>query len=368
MGLVVGVIPSAWAEDPPAAAEPFATAELDYKVEAGLACPTEAELRARVQQALFYDPFNPTPVPRTGWRVRVVGVPRGRLRIVIGREGRKLVVRVSFADTGNKPVMSTAFDGAPLTERTCRHIVLEHVVEEVSVRMTLEGIYLAHERPPRPAPAPAPACPTLPDPASAPPCPDSRWSIWPTEWPLPPLEKPKPDPPQPLDRFPFALRFSAATWVESIASGWGSWGFSGGVGARYHAVSLDAEVHGDPTSASNAVDNVGNVRFARISGALLLCGHFGWFEGCGVSDTGRFIFPDPVPPLPATTFYGSLGVRMGFNLPVDPPRVFIHAAVDLRAPVNTTSFAAKGMEVFSPAGFSGGLGFGLTYELPFPRR
>jgi hypothetical protein len=73
-------------------------------------------------------------------------------------------------------------------------------------------------------------------------------------------------------------------WPELIASGWGSVGFAAEAGARYGVVSLDAEVHGDPSTGSQSIENgqaniVGTVSFARLSGALSLCGHVGWFAG-----------------------------------------------------------------------------------------
>jgi hypothetical protein len=196
--------------------------------------------------------------------------------------------------------------------------------------------------------------------------PASRFDLWPTEWPMPPLEKPKPDPPKPLERWPIAVRLGVAVWPELVASGWGSIGFSGEAGVRYHAVSLDAEEHGDPPLGSEPVPNLGAVSFARLSGALLLCGHWGWFAGCGVGDAGRFFFPNHIPTLPASTFYGAVGARASLEFPVAPPLTFLRVAVDLRAPAPPARYWARSTNttIFETAGPAIGLGIGLLWELP----
>src|SRR4051812_45415751 len=115
-------------------------------------------------------------------------------------------------------------------------------------------------------------------PAAAPCPPESPYSVWPPE---PPLSGPAPDPPKPPERWPVAVRIGAAVWPELIARGTGSLGISAEIGARYRFVSLGVEAHGDPSLGSASYPN-GKVSFARISGAFLLCAHYGWFAGCGV--------------------------------------------------------------------------------------
>jgi hypothetical protein len=181
---------------------------------------------------------------------------------------------------------------------------------------------------------------------------------------MPPLEKPKPDPPKPLEHWPIAIRFNAAWWTELIASGWGSVGVSGGIGARYHAISLDAEVHGDPSLGSVTYAQVGAVSFARISGELRLCAHFGWFAGCGIGGAGRILFPNHVNALPASDFYATVGGSTGLDFPISPPRLFLHTGVDLRAPILPHVHTVGGVNIFDTSGPSVGLSLAVLVELP----
>src|SRR5262249_52998707 len=108
----------------------------------------------------------------------------------------------------------------------------------------------------------------------------------------------------------------------------------------------------------------GPVSFARVSGALLLCGHVGWVFGCGAADAGRFIFPNHAYGLPAAAFYGSAGVRAGLESPVMSPWLFLRTAVDLRAPIRPASYSYMGTTIFEVAGPSVGVSFGLLLEIP----
>jgi hypothetical protein len=160
------------------------------------------------------------------------------------------------------------------------------------------------------------------------------------------------------------LRLGVAVWPELIAKGWGSFGFSVEAGARYRAVSLGVEAHGDPSLGSVSFPSVGEVSFARLSGALLLCAHWGFFTGCGVGDVGRFFFPAHVHALPASASCDAAGVRAGFEFPIAPPRIFLRVGFDLRAPINPASYSTPRGNIFEAAGPSVGAGFGLLAELP----
>jgi hypothetical protein len=178
-----------------------------------------------------------------------------------------------------------------------------------------------------------------------------------------PLPKPKADSPPPLERLPLAIRIGAAVWPELIASGWGSLGFSADVGVRYRFLSANIEAHGDPSLGSQAVAN-GSVSFARMSGALLACAHFVWFTGCAIGDAGRIFFPTRPPALPPSTSYAAAGVRAGLDFPVAPPRFFLRAGMDLRAPIHPVTYAPPRSSPFQVAGLGLGLGLGVLVELP----
>jgi hypothetical protein len=122
-------------------------------------------------------------------------------------------------------------------------------------------------------------------------------------------------------------------------------------------------VHVDPPIGSLTYPGVGAVTFARVSAALLACVHFGWFVGCGVADVGRVIFPDHVHVLPPSVFYGAAGVRAGMEFPVAPPRLYVRTMLDLRAPIDPTTYTAASVNIFAPAGLGVGLGLGLLVEL-----
>jgi hypothetical protein len=148
-----------------------------------------------------------------------------------------------------------------------------------------------------------------------------------------------------------------------IVKGSGSVGVSAEFGVRYHAVSTGIELHGDPPLGSSSYAN-GNVIFTRVSGSLLVCGHYGWFAGCGVGEVGRTFFPSHIAVLPPSTLYGAAGARVRLEFPVAPPWLFLTTALDVRAPIPPASFTYEGHSIFQVAGPSIGLGIGLLVELP----
>lgn len=172
-----------------------------------------------------------------------------------------------------------------------------------------------------------------------------------------PEEKPKLP-----DRWPLAVRLGLSVWPEFVVTEWGSLGISAEVGMRYRFFSFGAELHGNPPIGSRSFSDAGKVSFARLSGALLLCGHYGWFAGCVVGDVGRFFFPNSRK-LPPSTHYGAIGVRLGLEFPVAPPRFFLRAALDFRAPIRPQSFTDGDTTLFKPAGPGVGISFAFFAEL-----
>jgi hypothetical protein len=124
------------------------------------------------------------------------------------------------------------------------------------------------------------------------------------------------------------------------------------------------EAHGNPPVGSVTFLDVGPVSFARFSGALLLCAHFGYFAGCGVADVGGFVFPNHVSALPASAIYAAAGARANLEFPVVPSRLFIRAGLDLRAPIHPASYPTAHGNVFESAGPGVGFGLGLLAEFP----
>jgi len=311
-------------------------------------CPDEKALRMEVASRLGYDPFEPNPE----------GIKVGDVRVVVTRKPDGFVARYEW--TGSRDVYQPAarFEEPGHTRRDC-YDVLADVAVALDSYFLLLGIEYGAKLAPKKR---APACPSA-EPAAPAPCMDSRFSVWPTEWPLSPFSKPKPSTPERLERWPLAIRIGAAAWPEVFVAGLGSLGLSADVGVRYRAFSVGVEAHGDPPLASQSFAN-GSVSYARASGMLLLCGHFGWFAGCGVGDVGRILFPNHIATLPPSTLYGAAGVRAGFELPIAPPRIFLRTAVNLLAPIRPASYAPASLNAFRVASPSVGLGFGVVVELP----
>jgi hypothetical protein len=322
-------------------------AEIQVELGAGAErCPDPVYLRVYVANDLGYDPFIPG----------AKGTPAGRFVVRVARTPRGLRATNEHTDAEGKRRWTKTYEDVTTTRSACESVYR-------GVALQIETELTRFEEPPPPAPTcPEPApCPTCPAPKPEPFCSEARFSVWPPDRPLPPLA---PDPPKPLDRWPVAVRLGVAAWPELIVSGLGSVGVSAEMGVRYRAVSLGVEAHGDPPIGSVTFPGSGTVSFARMSGALLLCGHFGWFAGCAVGDVGRFIFPDRIPAIPPSALYGAAGVRAGMEFPIAPPRLFIRTTLDVRAPIDPVTYTAQHGGVFAPVGLSVGLGLGLLVELP----
>jgi hypothetical protein len=235
------------------------------------------------------------------------------------------------------------------------------VLRDIATRIWIQFPYPAFE--------PLPVCPvsvpaSVADPAPPTACAESRWSIWPDELPMPPLEKPRPDPPPQPERAPLAVRLGATVGPELVADGWGSFGVAVDAGARYRWVSLSAEAHGDPPTGAVSYAQVGAVSFARLSGAILACAHWGWLAACGVGDAGRFIFPDHAQALPASAFYGAAGARLNLEFPVPSTSAFLRVGVDIRAPIDPLRRVVSNVTIFQAAGPSVWFGVGFVAEIP----
>jgi hypothetical protein len=311
---------------------------LQYSAPSAEACPDEQLFRdmmgAHVRRSA---PFAPD-APRL-------------LRVILSHRGKGYESFAELRDDATGAVLFTktypptprCFDAA---EDLARGIAIE--IERPAVRtppLTCHSAPLSSSSTPLPSP---------------PPCAESRHAVWPEKLSM----STKAEPPPPPERWPLAIRVGLAAWPEVVASGWGSLGLSLDGGVRYRGFSFSVEGHGDPPLGSLTRPAVGTVTFTRLSGLALLCGHVGWFVGCGVADLGRIWFPHHVATLPASFLYGGAGVRVGLDFPVAPPRLFLRSAVHLLAPIQARSFTTPRGSLFDVAGLSAGLGLGLVLELP----
>jgi hypothetical protein len=244
-------------------------------------------------------------------------------------------------------------DGTLETRRVVEHGVTPLHCKEVLERLAIDialgfnwiemqlGAKYAHQDAP-PAPAPPPPAPTCPACISP-----SRFDLWPRELPLPPLHAPEPDPPKPRERWPVAFRIGAGAWADLISTDRGSLGLAVDAGVRLGWFSVNGEARWDPALGSIVVDDYGQVSFGRVTGALLLCGHVGWFVGCGVGSAGRLLFTGTIPPQPAQT-YAAVGVRLGG---------------DVLIPIDPVSITTDTQTVFQVNGWNAGIGLGALFEI-----
>lgn len=304
-------------------------------------CPDEHEFRGQVAARMGVDSFKADPT----------GVYVGKVRVDVTRGPTGHVATYTWTDEEGV-TRSERFTIKGFGEWPCWYSTGTLAAGITTFFVSKEIHYADMYEPRKKEPEPK-SCPP------AAPCPESPYSVWPME---PPMVAPYPEPAKP-DRWPIAVRVGGMAWAELIATGWASLGLSADVGVRYRAVSFGAELHGNPPLGAQTIEDV-RVSFARVSGAILACGHFGWFAGCGVADLGRYLFPDHVKALPGSTFYGTGGIRASMEFPVAPPRLFLRTSMDLRASLHPVSYQQMGRTVFQVAAPGVGLGLGLLLELP----
>jgi hypothetical protein len=65
-----------------------------------------------------------------------------------------------------------------------------------------------------------------------------------------------------------------------------------------------------------------------------------------------------------SALYSAAGVRLKLEFPIAPPRLFLSAAIDMRAPIHPVSYTYAGRAAFEASGLAAGLGLSLLAELP----
>jgi hypothetical protein len=220
--------------------------------------------------------------------------------------------------------------------------------------------------PPKPKPPPPPPeekpAPAAPPPACPPAAPASDDPLEPLP---PPLEVPKPTKPPP-EKAPLSFRVGSGVWVDWISSDRGSLGLTLDAGVRYYWGSVGIELRGDPAIGSTAY--VGNlmhsssVRFARVTGALLVCGHIDPLVACLKTEAGAMLFPGSVPSEPAQP-YAAAGVRLGLEFAVKPSRLILRVNAEVLPTIDPASLANHNGTVFQVAGWNAGLGLGGLFSL-----
>jgi hypothetical protein len=190
---------------------------------------------------------------------------------------------------------------------------------------------------------------------------------------LPPALAPDPVPP-PAPRSILALRIGAGAWADLATAPRPAFSLSGNVGLRVAWFSVDGELRWTPPAAAQMTSGV-TVETSRILGALVPCGHAGWFAGCLLGELGQIrgrLTPSAgssaTPESQAGLFLAG-GVRLAAEIPVvrgrnEEERLSIRIAADL-AGARPVAFRAGppgqkvGAEQWESGAFVGGLGAGL---------
>ena len=271
------------ASDTPAAppATPRVAVRLDYVRGASAdACPDERALHSAVAVRLGYDPFTPAqgalPV----------------LRVSLAPQGGAFVARAEKRDPDGRVVWSRP----ALADADCSHLV---AVLGLSIAISLDPAALGSPPVVAPLPAEPPPAPLPPPPAVAPP---------------PTLSRSRPS-----LRLGLRAGLAVATGPAPAAT------FAADVGVRGEAWSVSLEGRADaPVTAD--VDQGVRLRTSVLAAALIPCGHWRWFVGCGVVTLGSLrleaLHLDPTTPRGVVTphsgygVYAAAGLRAGLEWPV----------------------------------------------------
>jgi hypothetical protein len=251
-------------------------------------------------------------------------------------------------------------------ERGVTPLHCKEVLEGLAIGLAIDFDWIARglwEKYRRKA-APPPVC-TTPEPTHEcpSPAPASRFDSWPQEWPPAPLRAPEPDPPKPPER-PFAVRFGAGAWADYISNSGGSLGLTLDAGVRWGAFSVAGEGRWDPALGATSysyIQSAGSVRFARATGALMLCAHHDILVGCLAGRAGRILFPGSSPALP-TLSYAAAGVRVGLEFPV-APWFLVRLDGELLPTIDPATAMISNEAVFQVARLNAGLGLGGLFDL-----
>jgi hypothetical protein len=106
----------------------------------------------------------------------------------------------------------------------------------------------------------------------------------------------------------------------------------------------------------------GSLRFARIAGALLVCGHIDPLVACLKGQAGGMLFPGSAPPLPAQ-LYIAAGIRLGLEFPITPSRFILRVDGELLPTIDAASITQLQQTVFQVAGLNAGLGLTALFAL-----
>jgi hypothetical protein len=151
---------------------------------------------------------------------------------------------------------------------------------------------------------------------------------------------PSPSPPvvePPLVKLPLAkpeaptrpFRIGVSPWLDFGVAPRPAFGLSLGLGFRVAWFSLDLEGHWDPPAAS--ILSGAEVGTSRFVGALVPCGHVGYFAGCLLAEVGPLwgtVTEGGINGGTQSAIYATVGARLSAEIEI-APHLALRPAVDL---------------------------------------
>lgn len=283
-GRLFGVAPDTAATPVPVVGPPRVGIHLEYTRGAGTAeaCPDERGMRGAIAARLGYDPVSSAPGSLS------------ILRVSVSRQGGGFVVLAEKRD----PAGRVEWARPALVDGDCRHLI-EVLGLSIAIAIDPGALGSAAGVAPVPVEEPPPPVPPLP----------------PTVAPVPPSLSTA----RPAFRLGLRAGLAVATGPAPAAT------LAADVGVRGEAWSVSLEGRVDlPVTAD--VDQGVRLRTSVLAGALVPCGHWRWFVGCGVVAVGSLrlegLYLDPSTPggvvEPRTGYgvYAAAGLRAGLEWPV----------------------------------------------------
>jgi hypothetical protein len=162
-----------------------------------------------------------------------------------------------------------------------------------------------------------------------------------------------------------AVRLGFVTWADLATAPRPAFAVSVDAGVRVSWFSIALGGRWDPPAGSSVMNDV-SVSTQLLLGELVPCGHAGWFVGCLVGELGQArgtltASTNPTP-APQAAVYAAGGARIGAEIPVWAPRLFLRLSADLLVG-SPVGFKRNDQVVWQGGTVTGGLGVGLVTAL-----
>lgn len=176
----------------------------------------------------------------------------------------------------------------------------------------------------------------------------------------PPSLPPPPPPPPPVAGSRIAPRFGAAAWVDLATAPRPAFGLSFGLGFRVSWFSVEMEGRWDP--AAGALLEGADLSTKRFVGALVPCGHTGYFVGCALAEVGpvwaSIAGAHTINGGPASALFVATGGRLGAEIPL-APHLVLRPAVDLLIALQHADIHLDAQRRWEMPTVAAGFGLGL---------